>query len=159
MARDSIPDYGPSTRAVHARLPPVEQGEPLLGGPVLAGPYHLRGPADASPYAYGRDANPSWTGLEGALGALEGGETVAFASGMAAMSAVLFTVLRPGDVLVAAGDGYPGVRVLASERLAPLGVEVRFVPTDTDAIAAAAAGARLVWVETPSNPLLDVCDL
>jgi len=144
---------------VHAGLPPAGQGEPLLGGPVLAAPYHLRGPADASPYGYGRDANPTWTGLERALGELEGGETLAFASGMAAVSAVLLTLLRPGDTLVAVRDGYPGVRLVATERLAPVGVEVRFVATDTQEIVAACAGARLVWVETPSNPRLDVCDL
>lgn len=150
---------GPSTRAVHAGSPPAEQGEPLLGGPVFAAPFHLTGPKDASPYAYGRDANPTWTSLERALGELEGGETLAFASGMAAVSAILLTLLRPGDVLVAAADGYPGVRLLAAERLEPFGVDVRFVSTDTDEISAAAAGARLVWAETPSNPRLDVCDL
>jgi cystathionine gamma-lyase len=144
---------------VHAGLRAGEQGEPLLGGPVLASNYHLRGPADASEYAYGRDANPSWTGLEHALGELEGGETVAFAAGMAAVTATLLTLLRPGDVLVAVSDGYPGVRLVATERLRPFGVEVRFAPTDTDAIVDAAHGARLVWVETPSNPRLDVCDL
>ncbi len=151
--------WGPSTRAVHAGEAGSGQGEPLLGGPVLASTYHLRGPRDASPYAYGRDANPSWTALERALGELDGGETVAFASGMAAVSAVLFTLLRTGDVLVACGDGYPGVRLVGSERLAPLGVDVRYVPTDTAAIVEAAPGARVVWVETPSNPRLDVCDL
>ncbi len=150
---------GPSTRAVHAGLGAGEQGAPLLGGPVLAAPYHLRGPKDAAEFAYGRDQNPTWSALERALGELEGGETLTFASGMAAVSAVLLTLLRPGDVLVAVRDGYPGVRLVATERLAPFGVEVRFVTTDTAEIAAASAGARLVWVETPSNPRLDVCDL
>src|SRR5206468_46663 len=89
----------------------------------------------------------------------EGGETLAFASGMGAVSATLLTFLRPGDVLVAVRDGYPGVRLVATERLATVGVDVRFVATDTDAICAACAGARLVWAETPSNPRLDVCDL
>jgi cystathionine gamma-lyase len=150
---------GPGTRAVHAGLPPAAQGEPLLPGPVFAAPFHLRGePADA-PYGYGRDANPTWSHLERALGDLEGSEWVAFASGMAALTAVLLPLLRPGDVLVACEDGYPGIRGLARERLAPLGVEVRFVPTDTDAVCAAAQGARLVWIETPSNPRLDVCDI
>jgi cystathionine gamma-lyase len=78
---------------------------------------------------------------------------------MAAVSAVLLALLRPGDVLVAVQDGYPGVRLVASERLVPFGIEVRFVDTRTEAIVAAASGARLVWVETPSNPRLDVCDL
>ena len=150
---------GPSTRAIHAGVPAGAQGEPLLPGPVLAAPYHLRGPKDAADYGYGRDGNPSWTHLERALGALDGGETTVFASGMAALTAVLFTTLRSGDVLVACGDGYPGVRGLAEERLAPLGVETRLVPTDTAAIAEAAAGAALVWIETPSNPRLDLVDI
>jgi cystathionine gamma-lyase len=150
---------GPSTRAVHAGLPPAGQGEPLLPGPVLAAPYHLRGAADASPYGYGRDANPTWTLLERALGELDGGESVVFSSGMAAVSAVILPRLRSGDVLVACGDGYPGIRRLAAEHLEPRNVEVRLVPTDTDALVAAAAGADLVWVETPSNPRLDVCDV
>ena len=139
---------GWGTRAVHAGLDPAAQGEPLLAGPVLAAPFHLAGPADAAPYAYGRDANPTWARLEAALGDLEAAETVAFASGMAAMSAVLLGRLAPGDVLVASGDGYPGVRQLADEYLTPGGVHVRIVPTATDAFAArrggrdAASGSR-----------------
>jgi cystathionine gamma-lyase len=136
-----------------------EQGEPLFPGPVLAAPYHLRGEVGASPYGYGRDENPSWEHLERAVGELDGGEAVTFASGMAAVTAVLMTVLRPGDVLVACGDGYPGIRALAEERLAPLGIDTKLVPTDTDAMCAAADGAALVWLETPSNPRLDVCDI
>jgi cystathionine gamma-lyase len=151
-------DRGPSTRAVHAALPAGEQGEPLLPGPVLAAPYRLRGAADSAPYGYGRDENPTWSRLEAALGTLDGGESVVFSSGMAAVSAVVLR-LRPGDVLVAPRDAYPGIRKLADNDLAPRGVEVRFVPTDTDAIVAAADGATLVWVETPSNPKLDVVDL
>jgi cystathionine gamma-lyase len=153
------PSWGPGTRAVRAGLDAAAQGEPLLGGPVLAATYHLQGPADASPYAYGRDANPTWTRLEAALGELEGGEAVVFASGMAAMSAVLLARLERGDVLVAPHDGYPGVRQLAAEYLTPRGVEVRFARTDTDEITAAAPGATLVWVETPANPGLEVCDV
>ena len=152
-------EHGPSTRSIHAGLPVPRQGEPLLPGPVLAAPYHLRGAADSAPYSYGRDGNPTWTHLEGAIGELDGGDSVVFSSGMAALSAVVLPRLRPGDVLVAPGDCYPGIRKLAEEQLAPAGVEVRLVPTDTRAIAEAAAGARLVWVETPSNPGLDVVDL
>jgi cystathionine gamma-lyase len=62
-------------------------------------------------------------------------------------------------VLVACGDGYPGIRKIAASDLEPKGVEVRMVRTDTAAIVAAAEGATLVWVETPSNPRLDTCDL
>jgi cystathionine gamma-lyase len=152
-------EWGPGTRAVRAGLDQAAQGEPLLAGPVFAAPYHLQGPADASPYAYGRDANPTWARLEAALGGLEGGESVVFASGMAAMSAVLLARLERGDVLVAPHDGYPGVRQLAAEYLEPRGVEVRFVATDTEAVVAAAPGSTLVWVETPANPGLEVCDI
>ena len=148
---------GPSTRSIHAGVPPGAQGDPLLPGPVLAAPYHLRGDKDAAPYGYGRDENPSWTHLERALGELDGGESTVFASGMAAVTAVLFSVLRAGDVLVACGDGYPGIRGLAREQLEPLGVEVRLVPTT--GIAGAIDGASLVWVETPSNPRLDLVDI
>jgi cystathionine gamma-lyase len=151
--------HGPSTRAAHAGLPPAAQGEPILPGPVLAAPYHLRGDPQSTPYGYGRDANPTWTALERAIGELDGGSTVVFPSGMAAVSAVVLPRLQPGDVLVACRDGYPGIRKLAEKDLEPKGIEVRLVPTDTEAIVAAADGARLVWVESPSNPLLDVCDL
>src|SRR3954449_232678 len=157
--RDERKGAGWGTRAVHAGLDPAAQGEPLLAGPVLAAPYHLRGPADASPYGYGRDANPTWTRLEAAIGALEEAETVAFASGMAAMSAVLLERLAPGDVLGACADGYPGVRYLVDEHLTPRGVDVRLVPTATDAFAGAAEGATLVWLETPANPGLEVADI
>jgi cystathionine gamma-lyase len=151
--------HGPSTRAVHAGLPEPAQGEPILPGPVLAAPYHLRGDPHSTPYGYGRDANPTWTALERAIGTLDGGRTVVFSSGMAAVAAVVLPRLRPGDVLVACGDGYPGIREIAANDLEPKGIEVRMVPTDTEAIVAAAEGAALVWVENPSNPRLDTCDL
>src|SRR4051794_26244031 len=106
--RDERKGAGWGTRAVHAGLDPAAPGEPLLAGPVLAAPYHLQGPADAAPYAYGRDANPTWTRLEAAIGALEEAETVAFASGMAAMSAGLLERLAPRDVVRAGAAGYPG---------------------------------------------------
>jgi cystathionine gamma-lyase len=150
--------FGPSTRAIRAGRAPAQQGAPLLGGPVLAAPYHLRGAKDAAEYAYGRDQNPTWTAFERAVGELDGGESVAFASGMAAVSAVTLR-LRPGDRLVATMDGYPGIRTLAAQRLQPAGVRVRFVETDTDALVEAAEGATMLWVETPSNPRLRSCDL
>ncbi len=153
------PEWGDSTRAVRAGLPGAEQGEPLLPGPVLAAPFHLSGPVEAAPYGYGRDGNPTYTRLEAAIAALEGGEAVVFASGMAAMAAVLLGRLRSGDVLVAPADGYPGIRKLAADRLEPVGVEVRLVPTDTSAVIDAMRGAALVWIETPANPRLDVCDI
>jgi cystathionine gamma-lyase len=154
------PERGPSTRAVHAGLATAADGQPFLPGPTFAAAYHLAGPVDASPYGYGRYTNPTWTGLETALAELEGArETVAFASGMAAVTAVVVPALAPGDVFVAPSDAYPGIRQLAREVLEPRGIEVRLVPTDDAAVVEAAAGASMVWVETPSNPGLDVLDL
>src|SRR4051812_45327945 len=148
------------TRVVHAGLPPAADGEPLLPGPAFAAPFHQRGEVEGARWhGYGRDGNPTWALYEAALGELEDAEAVLFASGMAAVSAVVLPALRPGDVLVAPGDGYPGIRSIADDHLVPRGVEVRMVPTSLEAVLAALPGASLVWVETPSNPSLDVLPL
>jgi cystathionine gamma-lyase len=150
---------GDSTRAAHAGLPPRVDGEPFLPGPTFAAPYHLAGPSDASRFNYGRYDNPTWARLEDALSELEGGQAVVFASGMAAVTAVVVPALAPGDVLVAPSDAYPGIRTIARDVLEPRGVEVRLVATDDAAVRAALPGATLVWLESPSNPGLDVLDL
>jgi len=152
-------DGAPATRVVHAGLPAPAQGTPFLPGPTFAAPYHLIGPSDASPYGYARYANPTWTGYEVALGELEGGEAVLFASGLAAVAAVLLPALEPGDVVVVPADGYPGVTTIALEQLRPRGIEVRVVATDDAAIRGALPGATLAWIETPSNPGLAVLDV
>jgi cystathionine gamma-lyase len=144
---------------VHAGLPAPAQGEPFLPGPVFAAPFHLQGPADASRFGYHRYGNPTWELLETALGELEGGEAVVFASGMAAVAAIAVATLRPGDVLVAPGDAYPGIRSVAREHLEPRGVQTRLVPTDAGAVREALPGATLVWIESPSNPGLHVLDI
>jgi cystathionine gamma-lyase len=149
---------GDSTRAVHAGLPPAAQGEPFLPGPVLQAANHWTG--EAGPDGYGRTGNPTWSRYEAALGELEGGaEAVVLSSGMAAVAAILLPLLRPGDVLVAPIDAYPGVRTIATEHLEARGVEVRLVPSSEGAFLRATAGATLVWVETPSNPGLEVLDV
>ncbi len=148
------------TTCVHAGLPPARDGEPLFPSPVFAAPFHFSGdPGEGGEPFYGRYANPTWDGWERAIGDLEGGEAVAFASGMAAIAAVLLTTLRAGDVLVAPSDGYYTVRTLAERHLEPRGVEVRLVPTDDAAIRDALPGATLLWIESPSNPALDVVDI
>jgi cystathionine gamma-lyase len=148
---------GDSTRAVHAGLPDAAQGEPLLPGPTFQAANHWTG--DGAPDGYGRTGNPTWSRYEAALGELEGGEAIAFSSGMAAVAAVLLPVLKPGDVLVAPSDAYPGVRTIATEHLGPRGVEVRLVPSDEAAIRAALPGATLAWIETPSNPGMECLDI
>lgn len=153
---------GDGTRAVRAGLPEPVKHEPHLPGPVFAAHYHLPGDP-TGPYAYGRDQNPTWTLLERAISELEspgqdGIETVAFGSGMAAISAVLFSQLRTSDVLVLPSDGY-NLLSLAGEQLRSYGIEVRSAPTGGDAQLDALDGAALLWLETPSNPGLDVCDI
>jgi cystathionine gamma-lyase len=112
----------------------------------------------AGPYQYARWSNPGWTALEAALGALEDAEAVIFPSGMAAITAVLATVLRPGDRLLLQSDGYGGTRAAAEKFYAPLGVAI-----DTCATAQLAGQPleqyRLVLVETPANPSLDLVDI
>ncbi len=152
---------GDGTRSVHAGRPPAEAYTPSLPGPAFVSHYHL--PGDASgPYTYGRDENPTWSRLEEAISALEspgtGAETVTFASGMAAVSAVLLSQVRAGDTVVLPSDCYQATRSL-EQRLRSYGVEVRLAPTAGDAQLNALEGARLVWLETPSNPGLDVCDI
>ncbi|MCB5909444.1 cystathionine gamma-lyase [Streptomyces pinistramenti] len=152
---------GDGTRVVRAGLPEPAAYEPALPGPVFAAHFHLPGDAEG-PYSYGRVSNPTWTRLEAAIGELESPDepahTVAFASGMAAITAVLFSQLRAGDVAVLPNDGYqllPAVRT----RLESYGIEVRTAPTAHDAQLGVLDGARLLWLETPSNPGLDVCDI
>jgi cystathionine gamma-lyase len=154
-----MPEPGDGTRVVRAGLPPAGQGEPLRPGPVLAAPFHLRGEPQTSPYVYGRYGTPTWTAYEAAVGELEGGPAVLFASGMAAVAAVMLRCLGPGDVLVAPSGAYIWTRGLAQGHLAERGVEVRLVPTAGPKAVEAIEGAALVWLETPSNPGLDVCDV
>ncbi|MCQ6555901.1 cystathionine gamma-lyase [Streptomyces sp. C10-9-1] len=152
---------GEGTRAVRAGLPDPVNHEPTLPGPVFAAHFHLSGDP-TGPYAYGRDSNPTWTHLERAIGELEAPgervESVAFASGMAAISAVLMSQLRSGDTVVLPSDGYQALP-LVHEQLRAWGITVRTAPTGGDAQLAVLDGARLLWIETPSNPGLDVCDI
>jgi cystathionine gamma-lyase len=149
-----------ATRVIRACYPPGEQGGAFLGGPVFAGPYHLEGDPAGSPYAYGRYHNPTWTAYEKALTELEGGSsTVAFSSGMAAVTAVFGSVLKPKDVLVLPSDAYYTTRAVAGGFLPSTGVEVRNAPTAGGAQRGCLQNARLLWLESPSNPGLDVCDI
>jgi len=114
-------------------------------------------------YEYGRSGNPTRTALETQLAALEGGtRALSFASGLAAEDALLRAVLRPGDSLLIGNDVYGGTYRLVSRVLGPWGVRHRVVDlTDLDGVRTALeeTGARLLWVETPSNPYLRVSDI
>jgi cystathionine gamma-lyase len=147
------------TKVIHAGLGPAVQGEPFLGGVTFAAPFHTSGDPSTSRYYYGRDHNPTWTQFERALSELEGGIAVSFASGMAAVASVFGTTLRPGDVLVMPSDGYYTARLLADGFFAENGVHVRQAPTTGSGLSQLPEKAKLLWLESPTNPGLDVCDI
>src|SRR3954467_8626600 len=113
-------------------------------------------------YEYSRSANPTRTALEEALAALEGGTRgLAFASGLAAEDALLRAVCRPGDHVILPGDAYGGTYRLVARVLTRWGVEFTPVPlADLDAVRAAVRPTtKVLWCETPTNPLLGIADI
>jgi cystathionine gamma-synthase len=144
----------PETTVVAAGRPEAVPGAPLAAPVVLSATYRAGGEL-----AYGRTGNAGWHALEAAVGELEGGEAVAFASGMAAATA-LFESLPLGARVVAPESGYYEVRGFLAERAAAGRFELELVDVaDTDAALAACRGASLIWLESPTNPLMKVADL
>jgi len=150
---------GDGTRCVHAGLPDAVPGQPFLPGPALASTYHLDPVAGPMPGVdgYGRPDNASRRRLEAAIGGLEGGECVAFASGMAAVAAALLVLARVNDTVVVPADGYFKTREFANATLVPRGITVLTAPTAGPY--PPLDGVRLLMLETPANPGLDVCDI
>ncbi len=152
------------TLAVTAGRPPAQPGRPMNEPLVLASNFRA-GTADAPVVEYSRDGGtPSWEALETAVAALEGvapdaGGAVAFGSGMAAASAILDLVPTGAHVVVPT-DSYAGVRSLLREGSAIGRWKVTVVDiTDTAATKEAAWAADMLWLESPTNPLIDVADL
>ncbi len=113
-------------------------------------------------YEYSRSANPTRTALETALAALEGGARgFAFASGLAAEDTVLRTMCRPGDHVIVPGDAYGGTYRLVARVFAQWGLEFTSVPlNDLAAVRAAMRPTtKVIWCETPTNPLLGIADI
>jgi len=147
------PGWSLSTQAIVAGRPGRVPDGPLNQPVVFASTYHAHGPV-----AYGRDDNPTWTALEEVIGVMEGGTAVSFASGMAAVAAV-FEHVPVGGAIVLPRDGYYGTRAFA-EGTVDGRFELRRVDiSDTDAVIAACHGAALLWVESPTNPKMDVADV
>ena len=150
-----------STRAIHAG----QAADPATGATIVpiyqTSTFTQRAPGDHLGYEYSRSGNPTRAALETCLASLEGGaHGLAFASGLAAETAVL-SLLRPGDHVVAAEDLYGGSIRLLRAVFAPLGIDTTFVDsTSLDAVRAALRPTtRMVWVESPSNPLLSITDI
>ena len=150
-----VDELDDATRVIHAGSP-LAAGAPAAAPLVMAATYNSA--AIPEGYAYGREGNPTWEALEQALGALEGGEAVVFSSGQAAALALMFVLSDGRRRLVVPADGYYGTRLLTS-KLARL-VEVATVDlTDLAGLERELTGPSVLWAETPSNPLLRVCDL
>ncbi|MEO3867546.1 PLP-dependent aspartate aminotransferase family protein [Nonomuraea sp. B12E4] len=149
----------PETVAVTAGRPPDRPGEPLNVPIVMASNFRAGSPGLAT-VEYSRDGGtPTWRALEAAVGALEGGHATAFASGMAAVFAVL-DLLPIGSRVVVPSDSYSTLRALLRTDGARGRWKLDYVDvTDTDAVLTAAESADLLWLESPTNPLMDVADL
>jgi len=142
-------DLSPASILVSAGRPPRVPGAGLNAPLELTSTYVADGPVN-----YARAGNPTWTAFEDALGALEGGRALVFASGMAAIAAAL-SLSPEGRVVVAPTHAYNGTGSILGD-LADAGrLEVRRVDiSDTAAVVAALDGADLLWVESPTNPML-----
>ncbi|SDG38349.1 cystathionine gamma-synthase [Microbacterium pygmaeum] len=161
---DQTTPRGFETRAVHAGQAP----DPTTGAVIPPVHFSTTYAQDGigglrEGYEYGRSGNPTRTALESQLAAIEGGaHALSFASGLAAEDALLRAVLRPGDEVLLGSDVYGGTYRLLARVLAPWGVGLRIVDmSDLTAVEAALneRPARIVWVETPSNPLLRITDI
>ncbi|KGN36706.1 trans-sulfuration enzyme family protein [Knoellia subterranea] len=147
-------ELSPATRVVALgrvdREPGAQVGAPL----VMTSTFHADGPVN-----YARGGNPTWSAFEEALGSLEGGEALVVASGMAAVAAALSLVPHGGRVVVPTA-AYNGTLVTLADREEAGEVAVSRVEiTDTAAVVAALDGAAVMWIESPTNPLLEVADL
>ena len=163
--------YSPATTAVSAGRPPATANQGLNVPVTLTSTYVASdGGTRPGDLGYGRWTNPTWEAFEEALGALEGGEALLFSSGMAAIAATLSLLpeggddAEPGDggppVVVLPRHAYNGTLALVRELVGRGRVRARHVDVhDTAAVVEALPGARLLWIETPTNPMLEVADV
>jgi cystathionine gamma-synthase len=147
-------NHHPETSAITAGRPEAAPDASMNPPIIVSSTYHAGGPV-----GYGRYGNESWSALEAAISELEGGQTLSVSSGMAAISAV-FSILPIGAPVVASNQGYSGTMGLLNQHHASGRLEVRFVDiTNTAEVIAAMKGAALVWLESPTNPCLDLAEL
>src|SRR6476660_5364117 len=149
-------------RTIHAGQDP----DPATGATIVpiyaTSTYTQAAPGQHKGYDYSRSGNPTRTALETALAAVEGGECgLAFASGLAATTAVLSALLRPGDELAASADLYGGSFRLLERVFKPWGLTARYTddPSPAGFKAIISPKTKLVWIETPTNPLLQILDI
>ena len=162
MSTDDPEQLGFGTRAVHAGLTPDPTFKSVIPAIHQTSTYAQSAPGQfIEDYDYSRSANPTRFALENALGDLEGGQAVAFSSGLAAEHALLTVVAQAGAHVVLPADLYGGTYRLVDKVLTRWGLEYTLVDQTDAAALAAAIGpkTKLIWVETPTNPRLDVVDV
>jgi cystathionine gamma-synthase len=148
------PKYAAATVAVTAGRPARDPGAAVNEAVWLTSTYVANGPVD-----YGRTDNRTWQAFEQTLGALEGGSALVYSAGMAAIAAVV-ALVPDGSVVVAPRHAYSGTGALLREAVAAGRLTVREVDVaDVSSVAAAVEGAQLVWLESPTNPMLEVADI
>ncbi|HMF20243.1 MAG TPA: PLP-dependent transferase, partial [Gemmataceae bacterium] len=154
-------NLGFSTRAIHAG----QDADPTTGATVVpiyaTSTYTQEAPGKHKGYEYSRSGNPTRTALETCLASLEGGERgLAFASGLAATTAVL-SILKPGDEVAAAADLYGGTFRLLERVFKPWGLVARYTedPSPAGFTKTITPATKMVWLETPTNPLLQIVDI
>lgn len=141
----------------HLRRKQLQKGHPVPLPLTMASIYHL--PGDPAGVAqYGRYDNPTWQAVEHLLGHLEDAPCLAFPSGMAAISAVFLTLLNTGSRVLLPSDGYYTTRLFTERVLTRFGVSFETRPTAA-MLDGGFAGFDLVFVESPANPTLDLCDI
>ena len=150
----ATPPYRPATVAVKAGRPPSEPDRPLNEPLTMASTYVAGGDVE-----YGRYGNPTWSAFETALGELEGGRALAFASGLATVATIL-DLVGTGAKVVAPQHAYHGSVGQIADLEARGRIKAELVDiTDTAGVIKACEDAALVWLESPTNPALEVADI
>lgn len=144
-------------RVLHHRKAGLSLGDPVVPAISVATTFHLP-QAQGAAHFYGRSGQPTWDAVEAQLSILEDAEAVAFPSGMAAITAALMCCLKAGARVMIPSDGYYVTRLLGRDVLKVYGVDVVEVPT-LEMAGADYSGFAVIYIETPSNPGLDVIDI
>ncbi len=152
---------GKGTRAVHAGVEPCEATGAIMTPIYQTSTYVQEGVGNHKGYEYSRTLNPTRHALEKGLAELEGAKYgLAFASGLAAMDN-LIKILKPGDEVISTDDLYGGSYRLFTTVFANYGIKFHFVDlSDADALKSALnENTKLVWIETPTNPMMKITDI
>ena len=153
--------YKLSTRLIHAGVQPDPHTGAIMTPIYQTSTYVQEAPGNHKGYEYARTQNPTRNALQQALASIENGQFgLCFSSGMAATDAVA-KLLSPGDEVIVSDDLYGGAYRLFTKVFAPYGINFRFVPmTDAESIRQyIAPNTKMIWVETPTNPLLNIIDI